>query len=468
MAETRLPLRSHPKIEDTKHPLQIELAKLRCIVCNLKVTRTKHVKCQSCAYAYYCSEEHMKEDLSIHNMTCKQFATLIDSNLNLSPKYKLVIVLPEGGGIPYFHWVTFKSGRSHRVPNLEDLSDPFYMSKQYNITQVLRKVNASTRFGARFTTIDHEVVMHNLRHTIRESYPSATIDALMNYRAPNYWRGCQVIVSEFDFGTKIQNATHHDLRLAIAFLHTYDCSLMRQPRNEPYDLEFTKRGLYTRTDYHKVLNEGKSTAKVKAVIIHSLGDRRMFGQDHFKAVEISRDHPAFQVNCTKISAAMSLPIVTFTLPAHADWRKHHKGTILYNPYENESATNMHLDISAVDDSWGSVNAREWCGKVGSILVVRKNGEDITAQQVEALAEFCNMAVQPRVKVHLKMEREWKERKGVGTAWELTRVHKRRARQNVIEKVLCQKAFDPFFDHLKRQKIKDGYLDWIPAVSPYLG
>ena len=63
------------------------------------------------------------------------------------------------------------------------------------------------------------------------------------------------------------------------------------------------------------------------------------------------------------------------------------------PYENVPATFLHLEPDPDKDSWGWA-PMYWQNGVGSVLVVRSDGRDVTAQQVEALSRFCQFKMQP--------------------------------------------------------------------------
>lgn len=55
-------------------------------------------------------------------------------------------------------------------------------------------------------------------------------------------------------------------------------------------------------------------------------------------------------------------------------------------FDNRAATYLNLIVDPKNDAWGSAPP-EWQNQVGSILLVRKDGKDLSWEQARALAEF---------------------------------------------------------------------------------
>jgi hypothetical protein len=222
--------------------------------------------------------------------------------------------------------------------------------------------------------------------------------------------------------------------------------------------------MYIKSTRQAVLDKGRYSTKVKAVVMSCLGDRNLLGHDKYVQVELKADHYAFDVNCTKISGAISLPIATYILPADEAWRRSDGSAGLgFNPYENREITFMHMDISAVDDHWGFANMREWDIRVGSVLVVRKDKKDLTIHHVEAHAVYCSTVLRDHVRKQLDAERS----REIG-GHPMTQAEKRNGRFHVICGYMNKAAFSDFFEDMKKEKIAAGFRDWASATNPYNG
>jgi hypothetical protein len=94
------------------------------------------------------------------------------------------------------------------------------------------------------------------------------------------------------------------------------------------------------------------------------------------------------------------------------------------------------------------NGEEWrsanFGPVGSVLVVRKDGKDVTAQQVEALVRYCrDMLLSGMIDVDGKGEE---------------------ARSRFVEENICWAKFEVFFEAFKKRRISKGDEAWKMALS----
>lgn len=96
------------------------------------------------------------------------------------------------------------------------------------------------------------------------------------------------------------------------------------------------------------------------------------------------------------------------------------------------------------------NELEWrsvdLGRIGSVLVVRKDGKDVTRQQVEAMVRFCRDKLLGGM---VDVDNKGKE-----------------ARKRFVEEEMCRGRFEEFFEGMKRRRISKGDGSWKDAVSPY--
>ncbi|KAE8441955.1 hypothetical protein EG329_004122 [Mollisiaceae sp. DMI_Dod_QoI] len=432
---------------DSKSSLELfDMASTKCIVCNMgEKPGSNVIKCDYCRHGTYCSSPCQEQDWVVHKLVCPHYVALFEASPHPPPSHKVVIILPESDAKPQFMWMPFKAGTGDQagrlVPDLRVLGREYSQGKQYAVSEILQIVNGS---NPRFTT-DHDVVMIGCELAAVPGRHNTCINGVMNKRAPAYWKGPHIILAQSKCWEGIfRNTTLHDLRITVDFLKTHDC----RGRNEPFDDDFIKRGMYEKASFGEVMSKGTSKEMVKGVVISCLGDRNFLGRDHYTAVEVKKDHPAFSVNCTKISGAMDLLLVTFMVPADPLWRDQTTATLGYNPWENIEVTFMHLDVSAVDKLWGWANRREWDIRIGSVLVVRKDRKDITVHQVEALSRYCVNVIRPAMEAEIKLEDE-REAKGQ----EMSAYEKRSARRMIIQKIMCQPAFDGYFVSMKKKKLE---------------
>jgi len=96
------------------------------------------------------------------------------------------------------------------------------------------------------------------------------------------------------------------------------------------------------------------------------------------------------------------------------------------------------------------NEKEWrsadFGPVGSVLVARKDGKDVSVQQVEALVRFCRDGLLGgMIEVGGKGEE---------------------ARAEFVREFMCRGKFEDFFEGMKKRRILKGDETWGYAFSPY--
>ena len=138
---------------------------------------------------------------------------------------------------------------------------------------------------------------------------------------------------------------------------------------------------------HGKLGQDRDT-KLRGVKIHCKGDQRTFGTDVYSAVDVPKDHPIFYDPIAPISQLVGMPIHTRKYPPDKHWKDG-----LFAPTENVPATLLHYVADPSNTGWGCTPL-SWQNDVGSVLVVRSDGQDVTTRQVEALSRFCQFKMQP--------------------------------------------------------------------------
>ena len=127
--------------------------------------------------------------------------------------------------------------------------------------------------------------------------------------------------------------------------------------------------------------------KVWGVRINCKRDQRTMGAE-FTAGGVPRSHSVFHGPVAPISNLVGMPLHTKKCPSQKNWKDNDDDS-----YENDTATSLHINTDISNDWWGQAPP-EWKKDVGSVLIVRSDGRDITRQEVKVLCRFCQFKMQP--------------------------------------------------------------------------
>ena len=121
---------------------------------------------------------------------------------------------------------------------------------------------------------------------------------------------------------------------------------------------------------------------IKGVRISCKGDVQFLGATKYIPVDISPFDPVIVAEISKSSEMMGVPVRVRKLPPDYAWRDSEECGI----FENQVVTLLFraVDPQQDDFSWAP---HEWDYPVGSVLLVRADGKDISPQQVEALCYY---------------------------------------------------------------------------------
>ena len=131
------------------------------------------------------------------------------------------------------------------------------------------------------------------------------------------------------------------------------------------------------------------SGKVKGVKISCQGDQITFGAEKYVPVDVPRSHMVFYSGTPPISELVGFPVRVRQYPPDRLWKDSDDAGV----YKNQAATFLHQETDKSSNWWGWA-PMPWQNEVGSVLVVRSDGNDVTKQQVEALCEFCQFKMQP--------------------------------------------------------------------------
>ncbi len=102
----------------------------------------------------------------------------------------------------------------------------------------------------------------------------------------------------------------------------------------------------------------------------------------FTPVVVSVLDPVFKADKSTLSEMVGVPIRARKFPPHPAWKDSGELDI----YTNQEATFLFRNMDPEHDGFGIVS-RSWDRRVGSVLVARDDGRDITPQQVEAVCYY---------------------------------------------------------------------------------
>lgn len=188
-------------------------------------------------------------------------------------------------------------------------------------------------------------------------------------------------------------------------------------------------------------NNDRKGKKVRGVKINCKGDQMYCGAAGYAAVDVPVGHPVFSKAIAPISEPIGMPLHTWRCPPDKAWKDNYSGS-----YTNIPATFLHQITDEDSGSWGWA-PMEWQDGVGSVLVVREDGRDVSVQQVEALCHFCQFKMQPLFENAL----------GGGL------VHMSRAQ---VLGYLTPKGFRDYFAEMRARRMEEGESGgWKTASAP---
>lgn len=143
----------------------------------------------------------------------------------------------------------------------------------------------------------------------------------------------------------------------------------------------------------KLLNSTLTKRRLKSVRVNCVGDLHS-DKGKFTAVEMPGGHPFFEDGfqaspISPVSKLVGFPVRGKRQPRYPD------SDNTPESYDNPAAAHLFTEMDPRSPHWGfSLSRLYWGYQVGSIVLMRDDGEDLTVEQAEALCGFCQVVVAP--------------------------------------------------------------------------
>ena len=333
----------------------------KCTICSLPNAGT----CNQCQSANYCSPECQQTDWPSHSLLCSQLSIFRHKP---SQWHIRAIFFPPNHISPTFIWVRYtvkadSAGtmvhksilQEHLGGEPDDYESTSFQQNRLRERNFQNTIEVTCRGSA---DIDGSEVNKSIVHVTNDA-------------AACEWRGEIVAMKKRGLGRTQQVFMDMDL----------------QDYRDVIDY-FVLYGDDSRADQDAA--DYVRPGKVRGVKINCVGDQRTFGAERFSAVDVPAGHPVFYEPVSQISTFVGLPIRTRRCPPDQLWADDNS----YTPYMNIPAPFLHQATDDDSDApWGLVPLH-WQGDIGTVLVVRSDGQDVTPQQVEDLCDFCQFKMRP--------------------------------------------------------------------------
>lgn len=337
-----------------------------CTICDSPTAKP----CGRCHSARYCSLECQQTDWPSHSLLCSQYTTHTGRP---DPSYKRAILFPPNETKPQFLWIECKTEVEDEVP---------HAAYEYESSQVQNHLGG--KIGQYHAFAERRLIQRNV---LRDRNLKNTLEVV--------WRETFGIDGS-QLSKSVVRATRDTA--VMSWAGPIIALKMKGPGSNPtHYIDIDMQDYRDVVDYfiayaNESVQDGElgrdRNTKLRGVKIHCKGDQRTFGTDVYSAVDVPKDHSIFYGPIAPISQLVGMPIHTRKYPPDKLWKDG-----LFAPDENVPATFLHL-VADPSNSWWGWAPLSWQNDVGSVLVVRSDGQDVTTRQVEALSRFCQFKMQP--------------------------------------------------------------------------
>jgi hypothetical protein len=431
------------KLFTTPRVNQYNMATLQCVMCDTST----NIICVVCKSANYCSTKCQDIDRPLHNLLCTKLEAFKAANPRPGDDelstYTLGILFPESEDNPELIWVKSQAtlnGQSWTNGcDLSEYSDDFENIDLSEVRKVCRMngKDEGLEVWPCSTGWDDNECLNDLLYGPSDLNLDSDYSGLLCERV-----GCSCVVVRY---TSIEIApckqyvdiSLGDLRLALnSFCRDwFDDKDVRGLENNPYGEE----------SFAVLTSAMNKTEWVKGVVISCNGEMRgRQNMKKFRLAYLRKDDAIFEkdIDISSIADHLGFPVVLQSIPV-GPIREEDES------YENPEALIILLGASLSKDTWNvaDMSQEEDIDGISSVLVVRRDQQDITPHQVEALSAYCSNVLQSAM-----------------TAPEGEK-YDRYIKQAIIETYMTYEKFCEFFQRYKAQKLATGHTDWLEATPP---
>lgn len=144
-----------------------------------------------------------------------------------------------------------------------------------------------------------------------------------------------------------------------------------------------------------------------------------------------------------ITKLLGVPLIVRKLPPNPLWKN---DTKFFDRYDNPAATYLHCCADVNNPQWWGVAGPEWQREVGSVIVLREDGKDISREQVWAIMDFCRFYLTDYFE------------SSTGTT--------KAARETMVQRYICKKRFEKWLVNFKEEMVEGEGDWWADFKSPY--
>lgn len=331
--------------------------------------------CGGCLSSRYCSTECQRNDRPTHKHLCKKYRAHTET-VRPGPSYRRAVLFEPDRNAPEFVWIECKPGfESKLIIGPDHAQVEKHMGPGQPRIQILH---------VGWNPFRPREMQQPIEVAFRESHDrdgSGVNQAIVNVtrgQAPYDWKGPVLAMKRSKVGLEL--GPYEDIGMP-EFVDLIE-----------YFLDFRPEDLAEVNKKVKV-DEGPGipeSEKVKGVKINCQGDIERSGALPFMIAEVPKNHPIFteSAEVSGISKLVGYPVRAWKYPADPSWKLNRAA------YANEAVKWLYQCADPENQQeWGRTPS-QWKDEVGSVLVVRDDGKDISPERVHALCQFSEFKAQP--------------------------------------------------------------------------
>ncbi|KAL4962166.1 uncharacterized protein BDV14DRAFT_179123 [Aspergillus stella-maris] len=350
-----------------------------CVMCNT----SPGLRCSRCRSTYYCSRDCQKSDFPSHRLLCKQFATQPDRP---SPEHKRAIFFPVEKDNPCLIWIPCSRQYDEEDGIRWTQIDPYpYLGTDKPNKGIMRIEHNPIRcrnLGCGFTDSAQYKEGHCVSLIYRDAYLKdgssmnrsvlASVKASCASTTPYRYCGPMIALQEIHY-EDYADITLADFRHLMDYLVIYR---NRHIRESVSDLQ-----------YHALTT-------VRGVKICCHGEVKVHGSEPFVSVDVTR---ANQISLgsgsiSPISICLGMPLRLWKDPDAEFCRDPPGWEGGITADSNPDVAFLMMETDSSKDEWGWA-PMYWNSDIGNVWAVRKDGQDLTVDDVEMMCHFARRKLQ---------------------------------------------------------------------------